>query len=33
MKDVLVFNDNNIKIDVKLEDDTVWLNQAQMCTL
>jgi hypothetical protein len=25
--------DGNIKIDVRLEEDTVWLTQAQLCTL
>lgn len=26
-------NDGNIKIDVRLEDETVWLSQAQICDL
>ena len=26
-------NDGKTRIDVKLEEDTLWLTQAQMCTL
>ena len=33
--DILIYqqSDGNIKIDVRLEDETVWLTQAHLCEL
>ena len=33
--EILIYqnNDGNIKVDVRLEEETVWLTQAQLCEL
>jgi hypothetical protein len=35
MSDILIYKnaDGTIKIDVRLEEETVWLTQAQLCEL
>ena len=31
--EIIIFEEENIKLEVNLDDDTVWLTQKQMCEL